>query len=688
MSVYVFPRYIFVNMQYFFPLGVNPDDATGAALEAALVDVADCKSFQGKSDKWELQKWAWNEYDPAFFHLSLRQHQNASEYRPNGLDSKDRNITPMPYAPFPPSAHKSFIRLRRDITADACVVAILYRSLHVHCSEDIEDKFLANLEHSERKAYSPEALSETILGRVIHLLTLGAYAWEDITTNDNWRNSGGGDLGSVFHEFQEVPVQKDWVEKVLLAKPSVIMSSDIYAFEHSALQLLHKLVTTGGSKNFKVQDRSIRCGAAWLCEYAIRHNKNAAALLGDDATSTDSKVMLDTLEADKKRRSKEAQERAMKKFSEKMARFAESIDLSSDSDHPHVDNGIKAALPDLPPPQSPTNAEQVTGSNEESNGETPKTSETQMMFSDNVSGEAPKIPTLMKLSDGNETVVEAIPRLFKERPSCIICADDGITSQNIESSTEDLAASGKPKKKILTLCGYIQPSTVARGCGGTFPAIDADNEQNLVGMHVSLCGHAIHVTCCESHLKDSGQDRYVDGKRADFRCPMCRGLSNCLVPFLDVGHGWAFNQVTTGFENARTKLLHDFLDRSKWWAARNDSLFIWNGRCSFVPREASADCVDPKIKFFGKKDLCRAWSTVLWTPPYERGVVQSNTSTGVTVVWRRVLDQNADISHKADIKRIGESNVHLGEFRHYLIEKQAYNQQKQASGTYDPLDVS
>ncbi len=112
---------------------MNPDDATGAALEAALVQVADCKSFQGKSDKWELQRWAWNEYDPSFFHISQRQHQNASENRPIGLDSKQRQITPMPYAPFPPVAHRALLRLRRDVTSDATVIATLYRALHVHC---------------------------------------------------------------------------------------------------------------------------------------------------------------------------------------------------------------------------------------------------------------------------------------------------------------------------------------------------------------------------------------------------------------------------------------------------------------------------------------------------------------------------------------------------------------------------
>ena len=121
---------------------VDPEDATGAALEAVLVEVADCKSISGKSDKWVLQRWAWNEYDPAFFHINTQSHQNAAENRPMGTgDTAGKKVDSFPYAPFPPRAHDSFVRIRRDITADSNVVAILFRVLHTHfqdCSEAVE----------------------------------------------------------------------------------------------------------------------------------------------------------------------------------------------------------------------------------------------------------------------------------------------------------------------------------------------------------------------------------------------------------------------------------------------------------------------------------------------------------------------------------------------------------------------
>jgi len=51
---------------------VNPDDASGAALEDALSAVATRKCRSGQADEWELQKEAWKEYDPAFYHISTR----------------------------------------------------------------------------------------------------------------------------------------------------------------------------------------------------------------------------------------------------------------------------------------------------------------------------------------------------------------------------------------------------------------------------------------------------------------------------------------------------------------------------------------------------------------------------------------------------------------------------------------
>jgi hypothetical protein len=67
----------------------------------------------------------------------------------------------------------------------------------------------------------------------------------------------------------------------------------------------------------------------------------------------------------------------------------------------------------------------------------------------------------------------------------------------------------------------------------------------------------------------------------------------------------------------------------------------------------------------------------------------SADSAGETVVWRRFMDQVSDISYRADGKRLGDENLHndFGEFRHYIVEKYAYNMANRFAGK-EPADVS
>ena len=218
------------------------------------------------------------------------------------------------------------------------------------------------------------------------------------------------------------------------------------------------------------------------------------------------------------------------------------------------------------------------------------------------------------------------------------------------------------QEKPLAFCGYAQASTVTMGGDGvpsmTQPS-DDPSANSHVGVHISLCGHAIHKSCCDSYLKSMlHRDDTLDGlRRKEFRCPLCQRLSNCLIPFVDVGADWldlptskkvlelpaAFKSEEepmsvdsmscsdgeTKFEGPST--LHEFLSASKWWVSRNDRSLSWDGQCTFS--EATSDSVDAiakppqpdrqtlsprqslrKIPKFGKKELISAWNAVLKTP--------------------------------------------------------------------------
>ena len=77
------------------------------------------KCRPGLPDEWELQKEAWGQYDPVFHHISTRAHQSATEKRP-----KPKYDAHQPYDPCPAPVHVAFRRVRRDLTADSCILAL------------------------------------------------------------------------------------------------------------------------------------------------------------------------------------------------------------------------------------------------------------------------------------------------------------------------------------------------------------------------------------------------------------------------------------------------------------------------------------------------------------------------------------------------------------------------------------
>ncbi len=146
--------------------------------------------------------------------------------------------------------------------------------------------------------------------------------------------------------------------------------------------------------------------------------------------------------------------------------------------------------------------------------------------------------------------------------------------------------------------------------------------------------------------------------------------------------------------------LHDFLLNSKWVAIRNVESLVWDGRCSFVSVDVKEynefGCGDERkneLSTFWKRDILKAWSSVMSNSTLHKtlngetvdGVTledKSSESTVVAEVWKRLMDQVADISYKADLQKLGEDCLfsHLGEFRHYLVEKVVFNKQNKLAG--------
>jgi len=719
---------------------VNPDDATGAALGAVLAEVATRKSTKGKMepDKWELKKDVWDYYDPSFFHISLRSHQTAAESRPTPND-KDPNygISPKAFCPIPSPAHKSFVRLRRDISCDIITISTAYRTLHLHCRKPDKEKGVLGVDGSvglnDSMGYESDERSETALARAVHLLTLGAFAWKDAKENDSeWRKRGGGSIGSLFFSRSDndaAPTAKDWVSAVMLAAPKNLTDNDWYEGEDNCLVLLRRLAVDGGfSGNFVAQDRAVRAGAAWLCDFAARHNDDARKLVHASQSAVDSNNEVKVGETDIQKRRRMAKEKAMERMKAQAAKFASMMDSEFGKD----DGAETSRSAEMSVARS-ENSDAMVESGQSSVSSMTSANEDSSPLSPDAQQQTP------------EKAAAISPRLLSVRPRCIICSDDSGVEMQTRDQTEDRHRKSRKRRadggNALAFVGYTQASTVMKG-GGPASTSDYHAEapvRRFVGAHVALCGHAIHSECLESYLATvSNREDRTFGKRDEFRCPLCQRLSNCLVPFIDVGADWisckscapesasddssnmkSDDQSQKDMATTQPATLNAFLDTTPWWVSRRNKNTLWDGQCAFVNRPAeteevtteSAAVAPPKlsrrksVRPLRKKDLYAAWNAMMKTPRFVRRKLKSrgesnpleshlgndlatsqlfssSESAGETVVWRRFMDQVSDITYRADGKRLGDESLHndFGEFRHYIVEKYAYNMAKRFAG--------
>ncbi len=743
---------------------VNPDDATGAALGAVLSDVADRRVSRGgkpEPDKWELKKTAWAAYDPAFFHISTRHHQVAAESRPKpNLDpSGQYKWEATPFAPMPASAHQCFTRLRRDATADGCVLALAYKVLHLHFRGDSR-KELSDLRG--REMYEDKEMSEIAVARVVHLLTLAAYAWDGAaSSNINWRDDGGGSAGSIFFDWQAetAPTVTDWINHFLLEDPSVLLDCEWYKGEESAFVLLQKLAKSGGENgSFIAQDASLRSGAAWICSFASRRSKRAASnYLGKN--SMDGSIgKKENAALDMETRKRLAKEKALARMNAQAAKFASMMDVKLGDNEESSDQSMgidKNPLASSPvTPNRPIRAGSFGSS---------LSSASSMSLTPGDS-DGPNVPNFVSLaSDVRNIDLATIPqRLLQCRPRCIICNDEEhVEARQFDRVNLDENDDGESQRKksrrrgdnALGFVGYAQASTVLKGGGGPPPGLDLAEfaVRGFVGTHVALCGHAVHFECCESYLATVShrEDRAI-GKRDEFRCPLCQRLSNCLVPFIDVGVDWIESptidpsvgepkhlhlplvdycsqdsmMVDSTFQPgvSRRTCLNDFLECTNWWVSKHNAHYGWDGHSAFVDKMSffptlsdHADNLSKKparkLRSLKKKDLYAAWNAMMRTPRYVKRRLRPRSaalrneenssmhtadisfgeeSSGETVVWRRFLDQITDIGYKADSRRLGDEQFHsfFGEFRHFVAEKHAYNTLRNSETSRETRDVS
>jgi len=485
-------------------------------------------------------------------------------------------------------------------------------------------------------------MSESCLARSVHLLTLGAFCWEDPCDDIDWKKHGGGGVGSIFHGRMSCPGPQDWVEGVMLKSPNAIMQSNYFHEEDKILILLHRLASKGVGRggSFVVQDSSLRSGAAWLCKYAARHVQTAA-----DIVEGAVKRVLKNPD-DLERRKREAKERALMRMKGYQAKFVDSL-LSNGLDHSGLEqNGVDQ---------------------------------------ESFASEGSKLDKIEESSvylDVENDTKEARTGLLNELPRCIICNEDGTST-----SQESKKSLSGDHSDVLAFCAFAQASMVLKGCGEPIRLSPANKFSSV---HVSLCGHAIHSSCCNAYLASTGmRDSLGDpGKDGEFRCPLCKRFSNCLVPFVDVDKCWIESpQRDEHLMGQNSSSLHNFLSTDNMLLDRS----YWDGRSKFLCFESEKGVTEEnspesnnvcRRRPFGKKDL---WSLVMKpSRRKKKSISRPNSSipqdvpndeySGDSNVFRKLSSQLTDIAYKADLKRVHEHKLmDFGEFRHHLTEQLVYN---------------
>ena len=469
--------------------GSAPDDASGASLELILDQVGSRKVRQGAPDLWQLNREAWREYDPSFFHVSIRNHQQASELRPKPKKDDDA----LPFAPEPSPAHADFKRIQRDLTSDSVVLAVCYCVLHSHCTEAA---FAGG-----SSMYQSDIKNEVVLSRAVHLLTIGAYSWSETSRHtSSWRSTGGGGAGSVFHDKESAPSISDWVEMTLLREPENIMATEAYKGQENALLLLNRIACGESNTTFLGGlDPSLISGAKWLCQFAAKHSTRAGDVIGSvcgnragDVNSAESK------ETDLERRKKAAKERAMAMMKIQMAKFAANIGDEIDSDEEMEDAAANEGA-------AVSSAAMRIDTIDTSNVSTPLRTRSQdgedlhaldlsptgdFLLTTPLTPRTPRTP--QSAQSCSTKAKAACTRLFSERPRCIICGND----HESESTDFDLLEGTLGgQDKALSFCGFSQASLVIKGCEPVTRGSDSSQVNRLVGVHVTICGHAIHKSC-------------------------------------------------------------------------------------------------------------------------------------------------------------------------------------------------
>lgn len=450
----------------------------------------------GGKFQYRLKPELFAEYSPTFIHLSRKQHEFAHEnwFQQRLRSSKARELQQEDGSPN--NTHSSWLDFPMVNTFLPCPAGFRTTRisiLHPEARRLVYEAFWRATKDSQS--------SLSVLSRAVHLFTLQLYVIEEIRYVTSMPIGVESDKAYLEEANKLVESFVDWVT-------SEQASVHHYAESHPPiLDLLLKLnpwsVSSGGENMVSLdgdQKHEIGRGVDWLLHRLSRIDDGCRDLiLKYQLTQKASKE-----EEDRKlklaQRRKEAQMRAMLQMQKQQAAFAEQMKaMMGDGGRAGGDDEDESAE---------SSAALPTGGSTKEQGSTTAVADPGDV---DMGGETPS------LTDDDDL------------PECAMC-------HSVES--ED---------SFMCYIGFAQCSPVFSrlngGNQGRFLStpIDEMHVGEDVPIHVRLCGHSVHHTCWKSYHESQfqraitgGHHRHalnaVDVTKNEFLCPLCKSISNVLIP--------------------------------------------------------------------------------------------------------------------------------------------------------------
>ncbi|TMW57161.1 hypothetical protein Poli38472_003086 [Pythium oligandrum] len=448
----------------------------------------------GGKVQYRLKPELYAEYNPTSINLTRKQHEAAHEnwfqHRVRLSKSKEQQAEDVDTSDLTHSSWLDFPIVNSVLPCAPGFQLSRLSILHDHARKLVYEA----LWRASTDAHS----SLSVLSRAVHLFTLQIYVVEEVryiqTASTTLHTNDG-------YQEESAALLESYICWVTTQQPSLYSVTEPRA---SPLQLLLKLnpwmLSSGGLKvNLDGdQKHEIGRGIDWLVHRLTRNSAHCKRIVDEHRMNQEASREDEERKALLIRRRKEAQVRAIQQMQQRQAAFAEqmkammSADGASEDDDDMIDeNGPQFIGRDSKNPTAPTvNQDGEIDANDD-----------------------------VHMEDTNK----------EAWPECAMC-------HSVES-----------ENSFMCYVGFAQCSPVFSRLNGGFHGrylstpMDEMHVGEDVPVHVRLCGHSVHQTCWESYHASQfqraitgGHHRHalnaVDVTKKEFLCPLCKSISNVLIP--------------------------------------------------------------------------------------------------------------------------------------------------------------